>query len=90
MFRDTLAAIYENISNLECVDAFQLHEDYFTTLNEAVDTSNNQQGVELDARTHLQLFEFSKITMTGGINNLYVTMEWLGIKIPQAIISNLN
>ena len=90
LFRDTLSAIYENILNLDCVDTFHLPEDYFTTLNEAVDASNDQQGGELDARTRLHLFEFSNITKTGGINNPYVTMEWLEIQIPQVVISNLN
>jgi hypothetical protein len=36
------------------------------------------------------LFEFNTINKTGGINNPYATLEWSGIQIPQAIISNLD
>ena len=78
------------ISNLDSVYAFQLHEDYYTTLNEAIDASNDQHRVDLDAITQLHLIEFSKIAKTGGINIPYVAMEWLGIQIPQAVISNLD
>jgi hypothetical protein len=66
LFRDTLSTIYENIITLDSVEAFQMPEDYFTTLNEVVEVATDLPRVELDARTELYLFEFSKITKTGG------------------------
>ena len=65
-------------------------DNYFTALNDATQASKDQQAVELDSRTLLYLFEFTGISKTRGINNLYVTIDWLGIQIPQAIISNLD
>ena len=64
-------------------------EDFFSALNEAAEIAGEQATVELDAGTQLYLLEFSKITKTGGTNNLFVTIEWLGIQIPQAIANNL-
>ena len=90
LFRDTLSAIYASIIALDSVDAFQMPKDYFTTLNEAVEASTDLPGVELDVRTELYLFEVNKITKTGRLNIPYATVEWPGIKIPQAIINNLS
>jgi hypothetical protein len=90
LFRDTLSTIYENIITLDSVEAFQMPKDYFTTLNEAAEAAIDLIRVELDARTELYLFEFSKITKTGGLNNPYATVEWPGIQILQPIINNLN
>ena len=65
-------------------------DDYFTALNDAMQASADQTAVDLDSRTILYLFEFNRINKTGGINNPYATIEWHGIQIPQAIISNLD
>ena len=46
--------------------------------------------MDLDSKTLLYLFEFSKISKTGGINSPYATIEWHGIHIPQTIISTLD
>ena len=64
--------------------------DYFTALTEATQASLDQHAVELDIKTLLYLFEFNKISKTGGINNPYATIEWPGIQIPQTIIFNLD
>jgi len=90
LFRDKLSAIYENIINLDSVEAFQRLEDYLMALNEDVDAATYLPEVELDALTELYLFEFSKITKTGGVNIPYATLELPGIQIPHAVISNLN
>ena len=65
-------------------------DDYFTALNDATQASKDQQAVELDSKTLLDLFEFSWFSKTGGIASPYVTIEWHGIQIPRAIISNLD
>jgi hypothetical protein len=67
-----------------------MSDDYFTALNDATQASTNQHAVDLDIRTLLYLFEFSRINKTGGINNPYATIERHGIQIPHAIISNLD
>ena len=64
-------------------------EDFYSALNETVEVAGAQAIVELNASYQLYLFEFSKITKIGGINNPFVTMEWPGIQITQAIASNL-
>jgi len=90
LFRDSLSRKYENITALDTADTFQVPEDFYSALNDASDNAGDQDTVELDAITHLYLFEFSRITKTGGINSPFVTMEWPGIQIPQAILSNLS
>jgi hypothetical protein len=64
--------------------------DYFTALNEAAQASADQPAVDLDNRTMLYLFEFNRISKTGGVNSPYATIEWTGIQIPHAITSNLE
>ena len=59
-------------------------DDYFTALKDATQASTDQQDVDLDNKTLLYLFEFSRINKTGGINNPYATIEWPGLQIPQA------
>jgi hypothetical protein len=63
--------------------------DYSLTLNETVEIAGDQTTLELDAGTQLFMFEFNRITKTGGINNPFVTIELPGIQIPQTIINNL-
>ncbi len=46
--------------------------------------------MDLDNKTLLYLFEFSWINKTRGINSPYAIIEWPGIQIPLAIISNLD
>jgi hypothetical protein len=64
-------------------------ENFFSTLNEAAKIAGDQETAELDSRTQLYLLEFSKITKTWGVNSPFVTIEWPGIQIPQAIVNNL-
>ena len=64
-------------------------EDLYSALSEATDIAGEQAIVELNTGVQLYLFEFSKITKTGGINNPFVNIEWPGIQIPHAIASNL-
>jgi len=90
LFRDSLSKTYENVLALDTTDEFQVPEDFYSALNEAVELAGAQAALELNAAERLYLFEFSKITKTGGgVNNPFVTMEWLGVQIPQAIASNL-
>jgi hypothetical protein len=51
LFRDSLSTTYENILALDTVEVFQMHEDYFSALNETVEIAGNQTTVELDAGT---------------------------------------
>jgi len=77
-----MSKTYENILALNTTDDFQVPEDFYSALNETVEAAGAQDIVELNVADRLYLFEFSKITRTGGINNPFVTMEWLGIQIP--------
>jgi len=75
---------------LDGTEAHQMPDDYFTALNDATQASTDQHAMGQDSKTILHIFEFSRISKTGGINNPYATIEWHGIQIPQAIISNLD
>ena len=77
-----MSKTYENILALDTVDDFQVPENFYSALNEAAKVAGTQATVELNAADRLYLFEFSKITKTGGINIPFVTMEWPGIQIP--------
>jgi hypothetical protein len=55
------------------MDEFQVPEDFFSSLNEAAEIAGEQATVELEAGARLYLFEFSKITKTGGVNGPFVT-----------------
>lgn len=90
LFKDSLRDIYGNTINLDGAEAHQRPDDYYTALNDAMEASADQPAVDLDSRTMLYLFEFNKISKTGGINNPYATIEWPGIQIPHAIITNLE
>ena len=65
LFKDSLKDIYENIISLDTADT-QIPDDFFTALFEAAEKSAEDQVVELDSLVYLYLFEFSKITKTGG------------------------
>jgi hypothetical protein len=39
LFRDSLSDIYENILTLDPAEAFQAPEDYYSVLNDAVETT---------------------------------------------------
>jgi hypothetical protein len=90
LFKDSLKDIYDNTISLDGADAHQMPDDYFTALNDATIASSHQHAVDLDTRTLLYLFELSMINKTRGINIPYATIEWPGIQITQAIISNVN
>ncbi len=65
-------------------------DDCFTAFNDATQASSDRHAVDLDNKTLMYLFEFSRTSKTGGINNPYATIEWRGIQILHAIISNLD
>ncbi len=90
LFKDSLKDIYNNTISLDGTEAHQMPADYFTALNDATHASIDLHAVELDSKTTMFMFEFNIINKTGGINNPYATIEWHGIQIPQAIISNLD
>jgi len=90
LFKDSLKYVYENTISLDGGDAQQIPDDYYTALNEATEASTDQSTVKLDSKTLLYLFEFSRISKMGGLNNPYDIIEWPGIQIPQAILSNLG
>jgi hypothetical protein len=90
LFKDSLKDVYENTISLDGGDAQQIPDDYYTALNEATEASTDQSTVKLDSKTLLYLFEFSRISKMGGLNNPYDIIEWPGIQIPQAILSNLG
>ena len=79
LFKDSLKDIYDNNISLDGADAHQMLDDYFMALNDATITYSDQHAVDLDNRTMLYLFEFSRIGKTGGIDNPYATIEWPGI-----------
>jgi hypothetical protein len=56
-----------------------VQEDFYSALNEAAYRAGEQAIVELNMGVQLYLFEFSKITKTGGVNSPFVAMEWPGI-----------
>ena len=57
-------------------EAFQVPEDYYSTLNEAIKASKEQTTMELDVRTRLYLLEFNKMTKIDmGDNIPCVTIE---------------
>jgi hypothetical protein len=61
-----LSRTYENVLALDITYEFQGPKDFFSALNEEVEIAGDQASVELDAGALLYLFEFSKITKTGG------------------------
>ena len=69
LFKDSLKDIYDNTINLDGADAHQMLDDYFTALNDATQASSHQHAVELDSKTLMYVFEFSRINKTGEINN---------------------
>ena len=90
LFKDNLKDIYDNTISKDRPDSHYMLDDYFTALNDASQASADQHAVDLDNKALLYLFEFIRISKTGRINNPYATVEWHGIQIPQAIISNLD
>ncbi len=67
LFKDSLKDIYDNIISLDRADAYRVPENYFTAaFNDAVEAAMDHPAVELDVKTQLHLFEFNKITKTGG------------------------
>ena len=84
-----MSKTYENVLALDTTNEFQVPKDFFSALNEVLEIAGDQATLELDAGARLYLFEFSKITKKGWVNNPFVTMEWPGIQIPLAIASNL-
>ena len=90
LFKDSLKDVYDNTISLDGADAHQMLGDYFTALNDATQASTDRHAVDLDNKTLLYLFEFSRINKTGGINIPYATIEWPGIQILQAVILNLD
>jgi len=66
LFRYNLSKAYESILALDTSHDFQVLADFYSALNEAVEVAGAQATVELNATDRLYLFEFSKITKTGG------------------------
>ena len=64
-----MSRTYENVLALDTTNEFRVPEDFFSALNEAVVIARYQATMELDAGARLNLFEFSKITKTGGSTN---------------------
>jgi hypothetical protein len=67
--KDNLKDINKNTIFLDSADAFQVPENYFTALNDAVEAATDLNTVKLDARTQPHMFESNKITKTGRIDN---------------------
>ena len=65
-------------------------EDFYTALSDAAKTTRGSYYAGLDASYMLYLLDFYKIVKVGGIHNPYACIEWLGIQIPQAILSLLD
>ena len=56
LLRDNQSTTYENILALDTAEVFQVPENYFSALNEAVKIAGEQTLVELDAGTQLFIF----------------------------------
>ena len=61
-----MSTTYDNILAMDTTYAFHVPKDFYSALNEATDTAGEQAIVELDAEIQLYIFEFSRITKTGG------------------------
>ncbi len=73
-------------------DDFSIPEDFLdiiaTTMAEATSAINNV--FELNNMDLLYLLEYNTVYKVGGASNPYVSMEWPGIQITQALSTMLN
>ena len=81
--------LYDSLYDLDAEHVTQL-DGFYTALPDASEATGEGHHADLDASHMLYLFEFYKIVKIGGINSPYECIEWLGIQIPQAILSMLD
>ena len=89
LFRDNLQEIYDRLFDIHA-DALALPEDYYSAIAKASVSGGDIQSIELEPQLLLYLMELYKIVKIGGINSPFARMEWLGVHIPQAILSLLH
>ena len=69
---------------------FTIPNDFYTAISDAIDYAGDATTVELHSLELLYLFEFYRITKTGGTTSPYVTIEWPWIQKPMVITSLLH
>jgi hypothetical protein len=88
LFRDSLLAHYEAL--LGGVHADYLDpNDFYTSINDAMDFARDNPTLELYSLELLYLFELYRCTKTGGTSSPYICLEWPCIQIPHTITSLL-
>jgi hypothetical protein len=75
LFRDNLLTHYEALLGNAHANYIVLN-DFYATINDAIDFSGENLTLELHSPELLYLFEFYRCTKAGATFNPYICMEW--------------
>jgi hypothetical protein len=82
---ESLHAHYEALLDANGNHGYNIPNDFYTAVSNAIDYAGDTKNMELHSPELLYLFEFYRINKIGGTVSPYVSIENHGIQIPLAI-----